>query len=180
MKSIGLLLLGAMAACAATSSPNVRVETDSSAVASFAAYRTFAFGLAGTPPPPFQVSGRSFEAERRMRSLVAAELVRKGYAEQAGPAHPDFVVTLASGYTDDPPFGGEAPLFEVAEKGTIVIDAFDTSRTGQVWHGTGEMEVDPKQINDQQLLQIGVERVLASFPARGSEDLPGVTSKQRP
>jgi uncharacterized protein DUF4136 len=166
-----------MAACAATSSPTVRVRTESSAAASFAAYRTFGFRLAGSPPAPFEVSARSFEVERRMRALVVAELVRKGYAEQLGAANPDFVVTLASGYTEEPFFMGEAPLFDTAEKGAIVIDAFDASSTAQVWHGVGEAEVDPRKINDQ-LLEVGVQRVLASFPARGSEGQSGVTSKQ--
>jgi hypothetical protein len=180
MKSIGLILVGALTACAATTSPTVRVQTDSSAVASFAAYRTFGFGLAEAPPAPFQVSARSFEVQRRMRSLVAAELVRKGYAEQPGPAHPDFVVTLASGYAEQPPvYAGEAPLFETAETGAIVINAFDASSAAQVWHGVGETEVDRKKIDDH-LLQTGVESVLASFPARSSEGGSGVTSKQAP
>jgi hypothetical protein len=179
MKSIGLVLLGAMAACAATSSPTVRVKTDSSAVASFAAYRTFAFGLAGTPPTPFQVSARSFEVERRMRSLVAAELVRKGYTEQPGSAHPDLVVTFATGYATEDVYVGQEPLAETVEKGAIVIDAFDASSAAHVWHGTGETEVSPAKINDQPL-QAGVHRVLASFPVRGAEGRPGVTSKQAP
>jgi hypothetical protein len=180
MKSIGLILLGALTACAATTSPTVRVQTDSSAVASFAAYRTFGFGLAEGPPAPFQVSARSFEVQRRMRSLVAAELVRKGYTEQPGPAHPDFVVTLASGYAEQPPvYGGEAPLFETGKTGAIVINAFDASSAAQVWHGVGETEVDREKINDH-LLQTGVQSVLASFPTRSSEGRPGVTSKQAP
>jgi len=179
MKPIGLVLLGAMAACAATSSPTVRVQTDSSGVASFAAYRTFAFGLAGTPPAPFQVSARSFEVERRMRSLVASELVRKGYTEQPGPAHPDLVVTFATGYATEDVYEGEEPLTETVEKGAIVIDAFDASSTAQVWHGVGETEVDRERINDH-LLQTGVQSVLASFPARSSEGRLGVTSKQAP
>jgi Domain of unknown function (DUF4136) len=169
MKSIGIILLGAMTACAAATSPTVRVQTDSSAVASFAAYRTFAFGLAGTPPAPFQVSARSFEVERRMRSLVAAELVRKGYTEQPGSAHPDLVVTFATGYaTQEDVYVGQEPLAETVEKGAIVIDAFDASSAAQVWHGVAETEVDREKINDQ-LLQTGVQRVLASFPARSSE-----------
>ena len=179
MKSIGVVLLAAMTACAATSSPTVRVQTDSSAVASFAAYRTFGFRIAGTPPAPYQVSARSFEVERRMRSLVVAELVRKGYAEQAGPANPDFVVTFASGYATEPVYVGQEALSETVEKGAIVIDAFDASSAAQVWHGTGETEADPEKINDQ-LLQAGVQRVLASFPARSLKDPPGVTSKQTP
>lgn len=176
MRSIGMLLLGAMTACAATSAPAMRVRTDSSAVASFATYRTFAFRLAGTPPAPFQVSARSFEVERRMRSLVVAELVRKGYAEQPGPANPDFVVTFASGYAEEPVYVGEQPSSE-AVVGAIVIDAFDASSAAQVWHGIAETEVDSERIDDQ-LLQTGVQRVLASFPARSPENPSGVTSKR--
>jgi hypothetical protein len=164
MKSIGLVLVGALAACATTSSPTVLVHTDSGPVASFASYRTFGFGLAAAPPAPFQESARSFAVERRVRSLVVAELVRKGYAEQPGPAHPDFVVTVASGYTSEDFSMGEAPLFETAELGAIVIDVFDASSAAHVWHGTGETEVDPKRVSDQ--LQAGVRRVLASFPHR--------------
>jgi hypothetical protein len=110
-----------------------------------------------------------------MRSLVVAELTGKGYVEQTGPAHPDFVVTVASGYTAQDFFMGEAPLFEAAEVGAIVIDAFDASSAAHVWHSTGETEVDPRKINDQ-LLQTGVHRVLASFPVRNPEGPPRVTS----
>jgi hypothetical protein len=168
MRSIGLVLLGALTACATTSSPTVLVHTDSSPVASFANYRTFGFGLAGAPPAPLRESARSFTVERGVRSLVAAELVRKGYVEQ--PTNPDFVVTFASGYTTEDFFMGEPPLFGPAEIGAIVIDAFDASSAAHVWHGTGETEVSPGKVNDQ-LLQVGVHRVLGSFPVRGAEGL---------
>ena len=178
MKLIGLALLGTLTACATTSSPTVLVHTDSSPVASFATYRTFGFGLAGGPPAPFRESARSFAVYRRLRSLVVAELVRKGYVEQPGPANPDFVVTFASGYTTEDFSMGEVPLFGgQVEIGAIAIDAFDASSAAHVWHGTGETEVSPEKINDQ-LLQDGVHRVLGSFPVRGAEGRPGVTSKQ--
>jgi hypothetical protein len=163
MKAIALVLFATMAACAWKSSPAVFVETASSAASSFAAYRTFAFGLAEAPPAPFQVSARSFEEERRMKALIAAELVRKGYVEQPGPAQPDLVVRFASGDVEDPPYGDEPPMFELPEKGVIVIDVFDASIGAQVWHGSGEVEVDSKRI-DEELLQKSVQRVLASFP----------------
>jgi hypothetical protein len=186
MKSIGLVLLGAMAACAATSSPAVRVKTDSSAVASFATFRTFGFGLAGAPPPPFQVSARSFEVERRMRSLVAAEFVRKGYTEQPATAHPDLVVTIAmgyateeTGYATEDVYVSQEPSTQTVKKGAIVINAFDASSAAQVWHGVGETQVDRENLNDR-LLQSGVQSVLASFPARTPEGRLGVTSTQAP
>jgi len=176
MKWIGLLLPAALVACASTRPPTVLVHTDSSPVAPFATYRTFGFGLAGAPPAPFQESARSFAVERRMRALVVAELVGKGYSEQRGP---DFVVTVASGYTAEAFSMGEAPLFETAEIGAIVVDAFDASSAAHVWHGTGETEVDPRKIDDP-LLQTGVHRVLASFPVRRADSGPAVISNQVP
>ncbi|HSY21832.1 MAG TPA: DUF4136 domain-containing protein [Polyangiaceae bacterium] len=166
-----------MAACTWKSSPAVLVETESSAAASFAAYRTFGFGIAEAPPAPFQVSARSFEEERRMRGLIAVELVRKGYAEQRGPAPPDLLVRFASGDVEDPPYGDEPPMFELPVKGVIVIDVFDASIGAQVWHSSGEVEVDARRIDDQ-VLQQSVQRVLASFPGRGTNGLSGVTSAQ--
>jgi hypothetical protein len=182
MKFIGLVLLGTMAACAATTPPKVQIQTDSFSLASFPGYRTFEFRLAETPPSPFQASSRSFEVERQMRSLVAAELVRKGYVEEQDSAKPDFVIRLASGYASEAYYAGveaasEAPAAEAVEKGEIVIDAFDTSSAAQVWHGTAEAEVDPDRINSR-LLEASVQRVLASFPARSLEDRPGVTARQ--
>ena len=103
-----------------------------------------------------------------MRSLVAAELLRKGYTEQPHSAHPDFVVTFATGYSTETVYQGEETSTETVEKGAIVINAFDASSAAQVWHGVGETKVDREKINDQ-LLQTGVQSVLASFPARSSE-----------
>jgi Domain of unknown function (DUF4136) len=176
MKTIGLAFLGAMASCVSSQLPNVLVQTQSSAIESFAPYHTFGFRLAGTPPEPFQVSARSFEVERRMRSLVVAQLVGKGYTEQLGSARPDFVVTFSAGYADDPPAGGEPPMFEMPVKGAIIIDAFDASSDAHVWHATAEAEVEATQIDDP-LLQVAVRRALASFPVRGLQDR-AVASKQ--
>jgi hypothetical protein len=175
MKPIVLALFATMTACAWKSYPAVLVETESAAAASFAAYRTFGFGIAEAPPAPFQVSARSFEEERRMRALIAAELVRKGYAEQAGPAQPDLIVRFASGDAEDPPYGDEPPMFELPVKGVIVIDVFDASIGAQVWHSSGEVEVDARRI-DEPLLQRSVQRVLASFPGRGTNGLSGLGS----
>jgi hypothetical protein len=41
------------------------------------------------------VSARSFEVERRVRGLIAVELVRKGYTENGQNA--DFLVRISSG-----------------------------------------------------------------------------------
>jgi uncharacterized protein DUF4136 len=183
MKSILLVLVGAMTACGTASSSGAHVQTESSAGTTFATYHTFGFRPARRPAQPFEVSARDFEVERRMRPLIVAELSRKGYAEQVGESKPDFVVAFASGYASVAPAGeypnygaASAPSTEV-EKNEIVVDAFDTSTDAQVWHGTAESKVNPEKIDDP-LLQASVERLLAPFPARSSGSGLVVTSTQ--
>jgi hypothetical protein len=98
MKATILLFVGVLAACGGTGLPNRHVQSETVASPTFVNYRTFAFGPATQPVAPFGVSGRSFEVERRLRPLVAAELQSKGYVEQTGQAKPDFMVSFASGY----------------------------------------------------------------------------------
>ena len=164
MKWIALAFLGSMAACTARGSA-VRVDVESASSAAFAGYKTFGFRPAETPPPPLEMSAGTFEVERRLKALVTAELERKGYTVQTGPGHPDFVMSFAAGYVEDPPYGGEPPMFDMPEKRAIVIDAFDGASEAHVWHGTGEAEVTV-QTRDDHLPQASVERVLASFLAR--------------
>jgi hypothetical protein len=182
MKALLLVVLvGAMAACAADSS-RARVQTaESSAGVAFANYHTFGFRPAEQPAAPFEVSARSFEVERRMRPLIVAELLGKGYAEQAGQTRPDFMVAFGLGYAQDAvpsvdQTGGAGPAAAAPiERGKIAIDAFDTSSAAQVWHGTAEAEVNPKTIDDQ-LLRAAVHQLLAPFPSRAI----AVTSAQAP
>jgi hypothetical protein len=183
MKSILLVLVGAMTACGTVSS-GAHVQTESSAGATFATYRTFGVRPGRRPAAPFDVSARDFEVERRMRPLIVAELSRKGYAEEVGQAKPDFVVAFASGYASVEAwqYGGSnygassAPSTEI-EKNKIVVDAFDTSTDAQVWHGTAVSKVNPEKIDDQ-LLQASVQRLLAPFPARSAGSGLAITSTQ--
>jgi hypothetical protein len=175
------VLVGAMTACGTGTSSGGRIETAGSPPAvAFANYHTFGFRPAGQPAAPFEVSARSFEVERRIRPLIVAELLSKGYAEPAGQAKPDFVVVFGSGYSQAAPPsidqpGGAGPAAPTPpEKGRIAIDAFDASSDVQVWHGIAEAEVNPQKIDDQ-LLQTAIHKLLAPFPARSS-----VTSAQAP
>jgi hypothetical protein len=164
MKAI-ISLVGALAACGAAGRP-VTYATESAGEVAFVSYQTFGFLPARQPAAPFEVSARSFEVERRIRPLIVAELLRKGYAEQTGEAKPDFVVVFGSAYAQVPPTD---PVVWVdpppIQKGRIAIDAFDASSDAQVWHGTAEAEVDLEKV-DNQLLQTAVQQVLAPFPAR--------------
>jgi Domain of unknown function (DUF4136) len=175
MKEIAIALAATLAACQATTSSGLgtaRVQTTSAGAAAFAPFRTFGFRLAEEPPPPYQLSARSFEVERRVRDLVAAELGRKGYAESRADA--DLLVRISSGTVRediaDPitTSGGTENESEMITEDEIVVDAFDGATAQQVWHGTAQAEADPQRINEP-ALQEDVRRILAPFPRRTVE-----------
>jgi hypothetical protein len=161
-----LIVAGALSACA-SSTPDRRVQTEAAASPLIPTMKTFGFGPASQPVPPFEASARSFEIERRLQPLLNDELVARGYKPQTGDAKPDFVVVFASGYAkggadQDWPGGPHSNL-----KGEIVVDAFDTSNNAQVWHGLAEAEVDPQKIDDG-LLHTAVQRVMLTFPKQAA------------
>jgi hypothetical protein len=168
MKAIGIVLIAAMAACQPTiSSRSSQVRATSAAVASFAPFRTFGFRLAEEPASPYQVSARSFEVERRVRELVADELVRKGYTQEGTNA--DFLVRISSGTArEDPPYPTTTSSSNENQPHSIttaevVVDAFDRSTAQQVWHGTATAEIGPERINEP-ALQAALQQMLALFP----------------
>jgi hypothetical protein len=175
MKKIAIVLAATMAACQATTSSGPgtsRVQTTSAGATAFAPFRTFGFRLSEAPPPPYELSARSFEVERRVRDLVAAELARKGYRE-AGP-DADLLVRISSGTVwEEKPApittsGGTENEPQLITEDEIVVDAFDRATAQQVWHGTAQAEVDPQRI-DEPALQDDVGRMLTPFPRRTVE-----------
>jgi hypothetical protein len=160
---ISLILVCASTACAAGPSSSQRVQT-ASANSNLSACKTFAFESAAQPIPPFATSARAFEVERRMRPMLEAELQGKGYVETTGDGKADFVVAFASGYAAV----GGVPEGQTNAKppvltGQLVVDAFDATSKGQVWHGMAETEVDPQKIDDR-LLQTALRRIMTGFP----------------
>jgi|HubBroStandDraft_4_1064222.scaffolds.fasta_scaffold203513_3 hypothetical protein len=168
MKAMAIVLVTMMAGCAPTAPPgSLQVQSASAETASFTPFRTFGFRLAEVPPSPYQVSARSFEVERLAHDMVAAELVRKGYAD-AG-ANADFLVRISSGaatrYASTVMSGSDEDRLQSVTTGEIVVDAFDRSTARQVWHGTARAEIDPRRIDEPEL-QAAVHQLLAPFPAR--------------
>jgi hypothetical protein len=168
MKAIAVVLVTMMAACApAAPSGPVQVLSASAGTARFAPFRTFGFRLAEAPPPPYQVSARSFEVERLAHDMVAAELVRKGYTD--GGANADLLLRISSGAATRyasvvlAESDGERP--QSITTGEVVVDAFDRSTAQQVWHGTARAEIDPQRI-DEPGLRAAVHELLAPFPER--------------
>src|ERR1700722_5822999 len=165
MKTLSFVLVAAMSACGAATPPDRHVAVRSVGSTTFASYRTFGIGPAREPAPPFQLSARAFELEERMRPLVGPELLRKGYAEEAGGAKPDVLLKFAAGYDTTPPAPQREGNKGGGMTGEIVVDAFDGATEAQVWRGTAQSEVDPDKI-DPQLLQYAVEHLLLTFPGR--------------
>lgn len=167
MKAMGLVFAATLVACQATtsSSGSSQIQAVSAESVAFASYRTFGFRLAEAPPAPYQVSARSFDVERRVHDLVAAELVRKGYTQ--ADTNPDFLLRLSAGTSKQTVAGFPADENkpQAIAMGGIVVDAFDRSTSQQVWHGTAQAEIDPTRINEP-ALQAAVQQLLAHFPTR--------------
>jgi hypothetical protein len=175
MKAIAIILASTLAACQATTSSlpgTSHVQTTSAEPATFAPFRTFGFRLSEQPPAPYELSARSFEVERRVHDVVAAELVRKGYTEAGADA--DLLVRISSGTaTGEKPepittSGGTENDPQLIAVGEVVVDAFNRETGQQVWHGTAQAQIDPQRINGP-ALQATVQRMLTPFPRRTVE-----------
>ena len=170
MKWITVALVGALTSCAAAAPPR---QTAATAIASprapFGSYHSFSFGLSDPPKAGYDVTPRSLEVQRRLRSVVLAALQERGYtAEDAGG---DFVVKLAAGTGPDvyrgEPMGSERTISTGLARGFIGIDIYDRSTGSEVWQGSAFAEIDPAAIDDS-LLKMGVDHMLKDFPRKES------------
>ena len=162
-----IALLGFAAGCTSTAAqppPRAAVASLHSPTASFKEYQTFAFGSANPPAAGYEVTARSLEVQRRLTPLVESSLRKMGY--QRADSGADLVVKISTGsgrILDDVPQRGNAPPSVAA--GFIGLDFYDAANGAAVWHGIGYAEIDPEKI-DEALLAMGVQHLLADFPAR--------------
>ena len=146
----------------------VGVHTASLKTAPFGSYRTFSLADPEGPPEGYKMSPRSAQVQRRLRPLIEAELQAKGYSLATGKG--DFVVAYGSGrrevsirHPQRAPWSDEDENEDFVE-GSVVIDVFDGSNDGQVWHGATRAQIDPDKI-DQAQLERTVRLLLATYPA---------------
>jgi hypothetical protein len=162
-----LLACGSAVALAACTTDGPRVHSASLSTAPFAQYRTFSFGGAEPAPGETRATDHSAEVRRLARDAIATSLTAKGYviAEKGdftveygtGRAEEDFVRRPShADWLDE----NEDEDFTV---GALVIDIFDGSNGGQVWHGASRVEVDRNKV-DVNLVQRSVQDILAHFP----------------
>jgi hypothetical protein len=167
VRAIGLIC--ASAAVVISCVRPIDVHTASLKTAPFDRYRTFSFAAPEGSPSGYRVSTRSAEVRLRVKPLIVAELQQKGYA--LAPAKGDFVIAYGTGRREvDLRHPGPAHdwLDENEDddftEASIVIDVFDGSNDGQVWHGATRAGIDPDRV-DQAQLERSVRLILAPYPA---------------
>lgn len=176
------VLAAALAGCATTSAPERRSMKDPGT--DFAAYRTFAWRHAlaeGGDDAPLRM------LDVNIRSAVTAELVKRGYAEDA--AAPQFLVTWETSVKEKVKsspvrfgigmgsWGGNVggsvsmgtPSVKNYQEGELVVRAIDAAKNTEVWYGTVSGEVDRSKL-DAEAVARAVAVAMQDFPAR-----PGAT-----
>jgi Domain of unknown function (DUF4136) len=180
-KTIGVALAAALAsACLPANVREFPVETAMSAGATFAGYRTFAFGWAEDPAGGQAPSGRTLEVERHLRDVIASALRQRGYSEDA--AAPSLVVRFAAGIDHVHSGGFEEDLVhprddEYVDFQIIRLDVFDASSKVAVYRGAAISQADLAKPVDDSLLRYEVQRLLASFPPRIAAADPPVATR---
>jgi len=179
MKWVPFAFICATTACAGEPvPPPSTARSVSAASAPFASYHTFSFANADAPRAGYEVSPHSLEVQQHLARLVEAGLVERGYLKSAEGG--DFMVKLASGTALRTSPLGERNVTRTPQ-GFIGIDVYDKATGAEVWQSTAFAEISLETIDDE-LLQRGVTRMLASFPKQGaatasSHELSALASK---
>jgi hypothetical protein len=176
-----LVVAAALAACATTSTPERRSMQDPGA--DFGSYRSFAWRqplAEGADDAPLRM------LDVNIRNAVTAELVKRGYAEDA--AAPQFYVAYETAMTDKVKsspvrfgigmgsWGGNVggsvsmgtPSVQNYQEGELIVRAIDAGRNTEVWYGTVSGEVDRSKL-DADAVARAVAVAMQDFPTR-----PGV------
>ena len=168
MKWISIVVVCALTACG-TSNPQPKTAATSVAAphASLTSYRTFSFGLSDPPKSGYEVTPRSLDVQRRLRSVVLRALQQRGYT--ASDVQGDMVVKLAAGtgaeVLNGAANGAERTTPSGSVSGYIGINIYDGLSGNEVWQGSAFAEIDPATIDDS-LLALGVAHMLKDFPVR--------------
>jgi hypothetical protein len=173
MGLLGLACLGAVGCYAsAGSGPQVATKTVAAPNEDIALHHTFTFGLTESAPQGFSASARTLEVERRMRGLIAATLVQKGYTED--PDKGEILVRFGASSSHQNPDSNENGDQRGFDLGRLGIDVYDAATKVELWRAVAVVQIDPKQINDR-IVGGAVESALATFPVRampGNESPP--------
>ena len=174
MKAILFVALCTATACSAATASEWDVQTAASSSARFGTYRTFSFGLPEAPPAGFDVSPTSLAAEPRIQSLIADDLVRKGYVEDK--ANPQLIVRFGLGTRHESRVGPEPNHPERYTTEAIAFDLYDAGAESAVWHGTATANIGRQRVDEGTLHNA----VSAAFVALPESPTPAAKRSETP
>jgi hypothetical protein len=157
------LAFGATGCLAAAPDPPPNTVATAAPSSNIASHRTFAFGLTEMPPAGFNSSPRTFEVQRRVRDLIVAALVQKGYVED--PNNGEILLRFGASNARTPSVEAEVSQTAPGDWGRLQIDAYDAATKLQVWSTVVVTQIDPQRIDDR-VVSDAVQQALSSFPAR--------------
>lgn len=170
-----LVLCLILAGC--TPSPKIRAESNPNA--NFAAYRSFAWAPANTPPPAGErLAGL---ADWRIRNAVVADLQARGWTQvpERDVPGPDVLVDYGvlvqdkytdsfSGYAQYVGEGGRQGMGDAFvsgyQQGTLVLHLYDARTRQLVWRASATAVLGAEQ--NGELAQAAVKDMLAKLPSQ--------------
>ncbi|MBX3224273.1 MAG: DUF4136 domain-containing protein [Labilithrix sp.] len=154
-------------ACHKTPESTMQVKTHSAVVSNVARYRTYSHETAESAPKGYAPTAFTPEVLERVRQRIDVEMEKKGYV--LVPAG-ELVVRISSGVrtVEDEPTGATvaagAPV-DLDRIGALVVDVFDRSNEGHLFHGYAKDELRTKDATDAQI-DTAVRTILEPLPAR--------------
>lgn len=163
---VAALALAAVA-CHKAPESSMQVKTNSAVVSNVARYRTYSHETADLAPKGYVPTAFTPEVLERVRRRIDVEMEKKGYALVPSG---DLVVRISSGVRTekDEPTGATmaagAPV-EVDRIGALVVDVFDRSNDGHLFHGYARDELRTNDATDEQIDK-AVTTLLEPLPSR--------------
>lgn len=181
IRGLASALLGGSVLLSGCASTNAPVHSMQDPQANFAAFSTFTWDPGKDAAQPVSI------LDGNIRSAIAGELQRKGYAEAAAGAKSDLVLqyeTAAGEKMKSNPVrigigmggygsngaagvGVSSPSTKVVREGTLVLRAVDPARNAEVWNGSVSREIASHGVPDQALINEAVGELLQGFPSHG-------------
>ncbi|MBX3261235.1 MAG: DUF4136 domain-containing protein [Labilithrix sp.] len=154
-------------ACHKAPESTMQVKTHSAVVSNVARYRTYSHETAESAPAGYAPTAFTPEVLERVRRRIDLEMEKKGYVLVPSG---DLVVRISSGVRteEDEPTGATvaagAPV-ELDRVGALVVDVFDRSNEGHLFHGYARDELRTRDATDEQIDK-AVTTILEPLPSR--------------
>ena len=167
-----------VSACA-IGQPSMVIRTDRNPAGNFGSYATYAWGTAPLQAPAWPAQDDRVSFDWQLRGLVDQQMARLGYTVVAA-GESDLLIDYGvhteevsmndtwGAYSKYRAQGGTQSAGTAwvmgYERGTLVIDAYDSRTRDLVWFGQASAVVNPR-LREQRLPQ-AVAKIFATFPPR--------------